>query len=63
MVPASHNFAVETHALYLGLWMGPGAGDKSWLSALVKFERRVEMVAAFEAGLWISCLLYSIYVA
>eukprot|EP00973_Karenia_brevis_P023585 3249210-Karenia_brevis.AAC.1 len=54
-------FKIGTAALYLGLWIGPGAGEKSWEQALAKYIARVEMVKSFHAGVWISCLLYKVF--
>ena len=61
VLPSWPRFKVEDAALYLGLWIGPGAGHKSWVAALCKFRKQVETVLAFRAGIWISCLLYRVF--
>jgi hypothetical protein len=61
VLPSWSRFKVEDAALYLGLWIGPGAGHKSWVTALCKFRKQVETVLACRAGIWISCLLYRVF--
>jgi hypothetical protein len=61
ILPIWSRFKVEDSALYLGLWIGPGARHKSWESALCNYQKRVEMLLTFKAGMWISCLLYRVF--
>ena len=56
-IPALGGFKVASSAVYLGLWVGPGADKQSWKAQLTKFIERVEAIAAMHAGLWIFIVL------
>jgi endonuclease/exonuclease/phosphatase family metal-dependent hydrolase len=61
LIPSWKDFKICDAALYLGLWIGPGAKQKSWETALSKFHSRLDTILRFEAGVWISCLLYRVF--
>ena len=49
---------LSSAALYLGLWVGPGAGVQSWDLPLARYTDRVDKIASMHCGLWISIVLY-----
>jgi hypothetical protein len=61
LLPVWLRFKVADKALYLGLWVGPGSGDKSWDAAKAKYLKRVETLLSFKAGVWITCMLYRVF--
>ena len=43
---------------YLGVWMGPRAGESSWEQPLQKYIAQCQYIATLHAGLWTTVLLY-----
>ena len=56
------DFIVADRGKYLGFVVGPGAGYKSWDSALAKYDQRVRFWAAKGLGLFMTTSAYKIYI-
>ena len=51
LIPVWFSFEVTLVGKYPGLWLGPGAGDKSWQSPAAKFESRCRHIHSLGLGL------------
>eukprot|EP00969_Alexandrium_andersonii_P175061 7742513-Alexandrium_andersonii.AAC.1 len=38
--PITSEMSIQDHAKYLGILLGPGAGDKGWDAPILKFQAR-----------------------
>ena len=58
-IPEWQSFAVTSHAKYLGLLLGPAAGEHQWDTATQKYKHRVHKIALLEAPIQIKSYLYN----
>eukprot|EP00973_Karenia_brevis_P077689 10796939-Karenia_brevis.AAC.1 len=59
-VPSWVSFNISSAAEYLGIWMGPKAGEKQWVQQIDKYLARVNAIAAAEASTLLSTKAYNI---
>ena len=55
--------AIKDQAKYLGLILGPGAGDDSWTAPLAKMLDRAQLWGALGPGVFHTCAAFQVFVA
>ena len=59
-VPQWCLFKVESAAKYLGVWIGPTAGDFNWVEACTKFLTRVRLISASQVAVSQAVKVYNV---
>ena len=59
IVPAWKDVRIALCGKYLGVYLGPGSGDKSWAAALEKYKARVQVARKTGSGFLSSVLEYN----
>ena len=58
-LPVWRGFKVAFAGKYLGMWIGPDAGDKSWIHCAAKYESRCRYIKNLGLGMWMTIALYN----
>ena len=58
-IPAWYKFQVLSHAKYLGVMLGPTAGEHSWSAAIQKRQLRSRQIASVGSSPNIAAFLYN----
>ena len=56
------DIAVATCGKYLGFYVGPGAGNKSWEKPLAKYDKAVSYWSALRMGMFMNVLAHNVYI-
>ena len=54
-------FQIAGCGKYLGLWIGPTAGDQSWRDPATKYQSRCEFIRGLHCGTWPTVALYNMF--
>ena len=60
-VPGAGGMCYEWYAIYLGIYLGPGAGDIGWEAPILKYIERARQWGAGSSGLFVSARHYAIF--
>ena len=60
--PGFHGISIQDHGKYLGYFIGPGKGDKSWTAALNKAEKQVQAWDWAPLGLFYSASVWNTFI-
>ena len=61
LVPTWANFAVSDSAKYLGIWMGPGARNRTWDEPMEKYMQRCRNLRGLALGLQATAFQYNMF--
>ena len=61
MVPRWWSFTIRNCGKYLGFWIGPGAGKRSWDAPLVKYVDRCEYISSLGSGPFYTVFFYKMF--
>ena len=62
-IPAWIDFSISSHALYLGIWLGPTAGSMHWTSQINKYIERVNLISSSGVSSALATKAYNLKVA
>ena len=57
-IPSWANFLIHDSAEYLGIWLGPGAHKRQWISQISKYLARVNDLASAQLAATITVEAY-----
>eukprot|EP00973_Karenia_brevis_P045328 6278287-Karenia_brevis.AAC.1 len=62
-IPNWIEFSISSHALYLGIWLGPTAGSMQWTSQISKYIERVNLISSSGVSSDLATRAYNLKVA
>ena len=62
-IPCWIDFEISSHALYLGIWLGPTAGSMQWTSQINKYIERVNLISSSGISSALATKAYNLKVA
>ena len=61
--PPWRDICIDNCGKYLGFFIGPGAGQRSWAKSIQKYEQRAQLWASLHLGLFWTITAYKVFVA